>query len=395
LIVGIVSSLYAPHAHGGAERVAQDVAEALVARGHQVHVLTLGKPGGAGRAQINGVSVRYSPLRNLYWPFPVSQAGFAMKAAWHAIDAYNPAMASAAGEWLDEVRPDLVHTHNLAGFSAAVWPAAAQRGIRLLHTLHDHYLLCPYSIMYRNDANCASQCLRCRIASAPRRALTRHVAGVVGVSNFVLQRHLERGLFAAARSSVVHNGYRAPAAIAQSSRAGQRLRIGYLGSLVPAKGLDRLVDAFLGLPDGAAELHIAGAGDVDYEALLKQRTVARSDVRWCGVVRPEEFLPGLDLLVMPTLCHEAMGRVVVEAFAHGLPVIAASRGGIPELFRGECGWLYDPDDRGRLPAILREVLGRREALEPMRQAARAAARHASDETMIEGYLAMYEATAAR
>jgi glycosyltransferase involved in cell wall biosynthesis len=90
-----------------------------------------------------------------------------------------------------------------------------------------------------------------------------------------------------------------------------------------------------------------------------------------------------------------MGRVVVEAFAHGLPVIAASRGGIPELFRGECGWLYDPDDRGRLPAILREVLGRREALEPMRQAARAAARHASDETMIEGYLAMYEATAAR
>jgi glycosyltransferase involved in cell wall biosynthesis len=394
MIVAIVSSLYAPHGHGGAERVAQDVAEALAARGHQVHVLTLGK-GGAERAEINGVRVRYCPLRNLYWPFPVSRAGFAMKAAWHAIDAYNPAMGRAAGEWLDEIRPDVVNTHNLAGFSAAVWPAAAQRGIRLVHTLHDHYLLCLYSMMYRNDVNCASQCLRCRIASAPRRALTRHVAGVIGVSNFVLQRHLERGLFATARTAVVLNGYRAPAAPAQSPRADSRLRIGFLGSLVPAKGLDRLVDAFLGLPAGAAELHIAGAGDRDYEALLKDRVAHREDVRWHGVVRPEEFLPGLDLLVVPSLVHEAMPRVVVEALAHGVPLVAARRGGIPEPFRGECGWLYDPDDRGRLPAILREVLDRREVLEPMRQAARAAAQHASDEAMIAGYLAMYEAIAAR
>ena len=395
MIVGLVSSLYAPHAHGGAERVAQDLAEALVACGHQVHVLTLGKPGGAGRAQINGVRVTYCRLRNLYWPFPVSQAGFAMKAAWHAIDAHNPAMAREAGEWLDEIRPDLLHTHNLAGFSAAVWPAAARRGIRLLHTLHDYYLLCPYSTMYRNEENCARPCLRCRVASAPRRALTRHVAGVVGVSRFVLQRHLEQGLFAGARTAVVYNGYSAPASAMQAARAAPRLRIGFLGTLVPAKGLDRLVDAFLGLPPGAAELHIAGAGDADYEALLRDRSAQRSDVHWHGVVRAEEFLPGLDLLVVPSLYHEPMGRVVIEAFAHGLPVIAASRGGIPELFHGECGWLYDPDDRGRLPAILREVLARREVPESMRMAARAAAQRASHEAMIAGYLAMYEATAAR
>jgi len=118
-------------------------------------------------------------------------------------------------------------------------------------------------------------------------------------------------------------------------------------------------------------------------------------VRWHGVVKAEEFLPGLDLLVVPSLYHEPMGRVVVEAFAHGLPVIAARRGGIPELFHGECGWLYDPDDRDRLPAILRKVLGKREILEPMRTAARAAAQRASHEAMVAGYLALYESSAAR
>jgi glycosyltransferase involved in cell wall biosynthesis len=265
-----------------------------------------------------------------------------------------------------------------------------------VHTLHDYYLLCPYSTMFRLGANCASPCLRCRIPTAPRRALSRHVQGVIGVSRFVLERHLEQGLFAGARSSVVYNGYRAPAPAAAQPRAvSEKLRIGFLGSLVPAKGLDRLVEAFLALPPQAAELRIAGSGDPDYEASLKRRAAQRDDLRWLGVVRPEEFLPGLDVLVVPSLFHEPMGRVVVEAFAHGLPVIAARRGGMPELFRGACGWLYEPDDPGGLSAILREILARREALEPMRGAAREAARLYSVEAMVSGYSDLYQGATAR
>ncbi|MFY9317915.1 MAG: glycosyltransferase family 4 protein [Burkholderiales bacterium] len=396
MIVSLVSSLYGPHAHGGAERVAQSVAEALAGQGHEVHVISLSKSNRVERTELNGVRVHYVPLRNLYWPFPVSPAGVAMKAAWHAIDAHNPAMARRVGALLDEIRPEVVNTHNLAGFSAAVWPEVARRGLRLVHTLHDYYLLCPYSTMFRREANCASPCLRCRIPTAPRRALSRHVQGVIGVSRFVLERHLEQGLFSRARSSVVYNGYRGPALAAEQTRAvSGKLQIGFLGSLVPAKGLDRLVDAFLDLPPRVAELRIAGSGDPAYEALLKTRSAQRDDLRWLGVVRPEEFLPGLDVLVVPSLFHEPMGRVVVEAFSHGLPVIAARRGGIPELFRGACGWLYEPDDPGGLPAILREILARREVLEPMRMAARGAARRFPLEAMLEGYLLAYREAAAR
>ena len=116
MIVALVSSLYGPHAHGGAERVAQSVAETLAGQGHQVHVISLGKSGVFERAELNGVQVHYCPLRNLYWPFPVAPAGLAMKAAWHAIDAYNPAMAAGSAH-CSRRSPGRVNTHNLAGFS--------------------------------------------------------------------------------------------------------------------------------------------------------------------------------------------------------------------------------------------------------------------------------------
>ncbi len=397
MIVALVSSLYEPHVYGGAERVAQSVAETLAAQGHRVHVICLGKSGRLENAALNGVQVHYCPLRNLYWPFPVAAAGQARKIAWHAIDSHNLAMARAVGALLDEIRPDVVNTHSIAGFSAAIWQATARRGLPLVHTLHDHYLLCPYSTMFRKGENCTQQCLRCRFASMPRRAMARHVHGVIGVSRYILDKHLGYGLFAQAHASVVYSGYRAPEGLpGKGTRApGDALRIGFLGSLFPNKGLDRLIDAFLTLAPQLAELRIAGAGDPGYEASLRSRTASRDDVRWMGVVRPEAFLPELDVLVVPSLVQEAMGRVVIEAFAHGVPVIAANRGGLPELFRGECGWLYDPDDRDRLPAILQQILGRREIVEPMRKAARAAALHYGNEAMLAGYLATYQAAAAR
>jgi len=392
LKVAIVSSLYEPHAHGGAERVAQSVAEGLAAQGHEVHVVTLGRAGDESGAKLNGVHVHRLPLRNLYWPFPVARAGFAAKAAWHAIDAFNLPMARAVGRLLDELRPEVVNTHNLAGFSAAAWGEAARRGLALVHTLHDHYLLCPYSTMFRNGQNCARPCLRCRLASAPRRAQTRHVDAVIGVSRFILERHRGMGLFAGADASVVYSAAPSvgPSPQAAPRPTGSGLRIGYLGGLVPAKGLHRLLDAFLALPLRTAELRIGGAGDADYEADLKRRTAGREDVRWLGVVRAGDFLPEIDVLVVPSLVHEAMGRVVVEAFAHGVPVVAARRGGMPELLHGECGWLYEPDDRACLPAIFHYVLARRDVLVPMRSAAREAARRFSAEAMAAGYLAAYE-----
>ncbi|HVP08640.1 MAG TPA: glycosyltransferase family 4 protein [Burkholderiales bacterium] len=392
--LALVSSLYAPNGHGGAERVVQDLAEGLAALGHAVHVLCLGRGDRVERARLNGVEVRYCPLRNLYWPFPVSPAGLAGKVAWHAIDAHNARMARIVDGLLEEVAPELVNTHNIAGFSAAVWAPVARRGLPLVHTLHDHYLLCPYSTMHRGGRNCERPCLACRAVTAPRRALTRHVDGVIGVSRYILERHRALGLFAQANAQVVYNGFGEP--VPPAPRAtGPALRIGFLGSLVPPKGADRLVDAFLRLAPGAAELHLAGAGDPGYETELRRRTASRRDVHWRGVVQADLFLAELDLLVVPSIYHDPMPRVVLEAFRQGVPVAGARRGGIPEGFAGDCGWLYDPDDPAALAAILAEAVASPERLRRMREAARAAVRRCSLGAMLEGYLHAYRVAIAR
>ena len=389
--VAILSSLYAPLGYGGAERVAQTLAEALAARGHRVDVITLARDAAATET-LNGVRVHRLPLRNLYWPFPVAGQGTARKILWHARDADNAAMGAAVGAKLDALRPELLNTHNLAGFSASVWRAAAGRGLPVVHSLHDHYLLCPYSTMHRGGRNCDAPCLRCRMATAPRRRLSDLVSGAIGVSRYLLERHCAAGLFARARTAVVHGAgtFDTLGTPAQAAPDGP-LHVGFLGTLVPGKGLDRLVDAFLALPEGAARLSIAGGGDEAYAAPLRARTAGRADVRWLGVVEAGAFLPSLDLLAVPTLLQEGMGLAAVEALQHGVPVAAARRGGLPEIVGERAGWLFEPERGDELPALLRRLAADPSQARALRAGAAEAGRAFSVDAMVAGYLDAYRA----
>lgn len=387
----LVSTLYSPHVIGGAERVVQDLAEAFVRHGKSVTVACLGTDDGVKYAELGGVRVHYLPLRNLYWPYPVSRAAPIGKAAWHAMDTYNVLMARAVGRLLDEIRPDVVNTHNLSGFSVSVWKAVGRRGMPLVHTLHDHYLLCPYTSMFKDGRNCARRCVECRIYGGPRIRMTRGVDGVIGVSRYILEKHLESGCFPGVRSGCIYSGCQQPApqGIAAARGSGPPLRVGFLGRVVPIKGVDRLIDAYSSLPVGVAELWIAGAGDPEYEASLKRRAAGRPDVRWLGFVEPRAVLPELDVLVVPSLVREAMGRVVLEALSFGLPVIGANRGGIPELIDETCGWIFDPDSDDDLKSILRGCLAQPARLRAMREAAHARSQRFSLAATVSGYLAAY------
>ena len=76
-------------------------------------------------------------------------------------------------------------------------------------------------------------------------------------------------------------------------------------------------------------------------------------VEFPGKVSPAAFYESVDVTVVPSLWHEPLARVIFESFAHGVPVIASSRGGSPELVvPGRTGWLFDPDE----PAALEQAI---------------------------------------
>ena len=102
-------------------------------------------------------------------------------------------------------------------------------------------------------------------------------------------------------------------------------------------------------------------------------------------------LVAADVVVVPSR-NEGMGRVVVEAMALGLPVVAAAVGGIPAvIIDGECGRLVGPDDVEALAASLVE-LGRDPGLRrKLGDAAQERAEAFSTVVADEKLLALYEA----
>src|SRR5206468_10417372 len=68
-------------------------------------------------------------------------------------------------------------------------------------------------------------------------------------------------------------------------------------------------------------------------------------------------LSELDLLVAPSAPVEATTRVILEAYAAGVPVVASASGGIPEIVRdGQTGFLTPPGDPAKLAARIRAAL---------------------------------------
>lgn len=385
-----VASRYFPNIFGGGEAVAQMLAEAVVARGHQVVVVSLTPKKRYETADFNGVRVHYLPVRNLYFfPSPSSKPAV-IKAIWHAVDSYNPLMEASLGRILDSERPDVVNTHSLDGFSASAWRAVRKRSLPLVHTLHSHYLLCSRSTMFHEGKVCEKLCTACRIYTQPRRSLSNLVHVVIGVSQKVLERHIQNECFSKAEKRVVYNAFETPNRC-KTDGGGEngRLRFGYLGRLDPAKGVDLLVRSFLQLPEGQAELRIAGCGVPAYEQELSNLIGGNPAIKMLGFVSPSEFLPQLDLAVLPSLCHDCAPLSVLESMGHGLPVIGSCRGGIPELMGEGTGWVFDPDEPEALSRAMLRAIQSRGELKAMREQAAKRSKQFSIEAMVNGYLTAY------
>ena len=100
------------------------------------------------------------------------------------------------------------------------------------------------------------------------------------------------------------------------------------------------------------------AGDLqDADISDRIRVLSQThDARFLGFVDPTTFFPQIDVLLAPSIWHEPFGRITIEAFAHGVPVIATNRGGLPDIVQdGINGWIFDPDRLDDLVAILQRV----------------------------------------
>ncbi|NBB12878.1 glycosyltransferase family 4 protein [Pseudomonas sp. SLFW] len=356
-----ISSLYSPHIGGGAEVILQRTVEGLQQRGCQVSVLVTGPDTGLATETVNGVKVYRAGLHNFYWHFGAQRPGRLARLGWHLRDRYNGAMRRYVKDVISVEQPHLVVCHNLAGWSVSVWDEITAARLPIVQVLHDMYLMCPSSNMFKRGQCCQQQCSSCQSFRKGHDARSAQVSTVVGVSQFILDKLQKRGYFNEAKGYVVHNA--SPYAAVRNGLSRQRqldpvmrkapLRFGYMGTLSEQKGVRWLIEQFQRLPFDAT-LQIAGRGQASDEAAFKALATS-PNISFVGYQKPEAFYSQIDVAVVPSLWNEPFGMVAVEACAHSVPVIASRMGGLPEIIQDPLNGLLcspsDPDSLGH--AMLR------------------------------------------
>ena len=155
--------------------------------------------------------------------------------------------------------------------------------------------------------------------------------------------------FPDATVGVLGNGVDIPDRVADGDAAT------FVGRLKHQKGVHNLVSAVDGLDE---EVVIVGDGP-EREYLERLADGVDADITFIGEVPPDrvpEYLLSSKLLVLPAVDGEGLPNVLLEAMAHGVPVVSTTVAGIPDVVQdGETGYVVPPDDVDALADRIRRV----------------------------------------
>ena len=198
------------------------------------------------------------------------------------------------------------------------------------------------------------------------RALLRFAGGAV-----IFNSRASRAAFALPSSQsqhVVYNSIAAPAAARPSGYDGTRpLRLLLIGRINRIKGQDILIDAIAMLPAelrARLELRIVGGSFANERAREEGLRARAARAGLTPIIRFEPFMSDpaplydwADVVVVPSRRPESLGRVAIEAMAHGRPPLASAIGGLEEVVEhGVSGWLVPPNDAPALAQAIGDIL---------------------------------------
>lgn len=339
--IALVNSLYSPIAHGGAEVSLEELAKLMASRGFRVYVLCLSRERKSRVYRRSGVIIISLRLWNIYWPFASSRSRL-MRAFWHVIDKLNLAMAIRVVAIAYKLKVEALQLHNTAGFSPWIPLLMRGHGVDVYHYIHDYAQVCSATTMYSKGAICTRACVACRIFSVPGRMAAFNVQRWFFNSNFVFRRLKEEGIPISVANAHICYGIVSRVATETPTAGNNVLVVGYIGRIVPTKGVEVLCEAIQRLRRSDVCLKVAGSYHNEFASRLRAQ-YGSDNVQFLGHVNPPEFFHAIDILVVPSLWDEPMGRVVVEANAFGVPAIVFRNGGLPEMIQeGVTGFAIDP-----------------------------------------------------
>jgi len=348
---------------GGEEQIFNTEATLLQSYGHEVIRYTLTND------QINGMN----PL------------ALAKNTLW------NSSVYQEMRSLIRQEKPQVAHFHNTFPLiSPAAYYAAKDEGVAVVQTLHNYRLLCPNALFFREGRVCEDclgkpvplpgiihGCYRGSRGASAMVAATVSFHSLLGTwakavdvfiaySRFAMDKFIEGGLPAekfAFKTNFLH-----PAPEPGEGKGGYGL---FVGRLSVEKGLGVMLDAWRQLGD---KIPLKILGDGPMAELVTEATKEMPDIEWLGrrpLEEVYEVVGNAAFLIFPSEWYETFGRVAIEAFARGTPVVASKIGAITELVdHGRTGMLFRPSDSADLAAQIEWLLAHPQELQQMRQEAR-------------------------
>jgi glycosyltransferase involved in cell wall biosynthesis len=321
----------------------------------------------------------------------------------HDIKGMNPLLLAKNTVWnsrayrdlrslIRDQKPQIAHFHNTFPLiSPSAYHAVKDEGIPVVKTLHNYRLLCPNALFFREGKVCEDclgkpfplpgiihGCYRGSKYNSAMVATTMSLHSLLGTwtqvvdvfiaySKFAMDKFVEGGIPAeklAFKTNFLH-----PAPQPGEGKGGYGV---FVGRLSVEKGLGVMLDAWRQL-GGKVPLKIVGDGPM--RGLVTEAIKEMPEIEWMGRIPLEqvyEVMGNAAFFVFPSEWYETFGRVAIEAFAKGTPVVASNIGAISELIDHQrTGLLFNPSDPTDLAAKINWLLANPDALSKMRQEVRA------------------------
>ena len=359
---------YPPRYNAGSEVYTQTLAQALADR-HGVHVFTRQENAFLAEYAMQTESDRADGRVTLR----VINIG-------RGRDRYrHPEVDRRFGNLLDDLDPDVVHIGHLNHLSTSLVLEADRRNIPIMFTLHDYWLMCPrgqFIQMYPRDSSdvwalcdgqedrkCAVRCYARYYSGAPdemdgdveywtdwtrrRMAHVREMCDAVDYfvapSMYLLRRFRDEFGLSSEKLTYLDYGFDLRRLSGRRREPGEPFTFGFIGTHIPAKGVNHLIQAFGGI-EGDARLRIWGRhqGNETKSLMAFAESLpdhARRGMQWMGEYLNADIVGDVfnqcDAIVVPSIWAENSPLVIHEALQARVPVITADYGGMAEYVRHE------------------------------------------------------------
>jgi glycosyltransferase involved in cell wall biosynthesis len=278
-----------------------------------------------------------------------------------------------------EAQPDIAHFHNtFMVISPSAYYAARDAGIPVIQTLHNYRLFCLNATFYRDGRVCEDCAGKLLPYPGIVHGCYRDSKVISGVVAGMLTTHRLLGTYQRAIDSYIVLTAFARQKFAELGLPADKLHLktnflkddpglgardgGYalfVGRLTEEKGVRLMLDAWRAAPD--IPLKVVGDGPL---LEMAQTFVAQHKLAHVEILgrKPREetlrLMGGARALVFPSGWYEGMPMTIIEAFACGLPVLAARLGSMATVVEHErTGLHFRPGDAGDLAAQARRLWG--------------------------------------